>query len=726
MTVTPGSASVVAGSTQQFSVKAGYSDGSSKDVSSSATWASATTSVATISAAGLATGVKAGTSNITATFQSLTSSAAVLTVTAPTVTSVAVMPSGPSIVAGTTQQFTAMATYSDTSTSDVTSSATWASATTSVATISATGLVTGVAAGASNITATFQTVVSTAVTLTVTPAPVLQSIAVTPANPTVASPNTQQFTATGTYLTGTQSSTQDITSKVTWSSTNTASATITAAGLATTNGSGTTTITTTLGSVSGSTTLTVTGTPVVASLVVSPATDTVSVGSTVGYFAVEKLSDGTTRPPTGTITWSSNTTATATIGTNNAIAIAAATGTTVITATEGSATGTGNLTAQAAAARFAFNADQGQPPPPPPGSGGLLTEWSVTPATPAFSLITTTATVNGMQQVIVHPSGHFFYAIDRNGALNQYDINSTTGGVTNDANPVVPTTNGGQGLSKAAIDPSGRFLYLVNAPNTGFTPAIYSFAIDVTNPATLGALTAIGSPIATNLGHPSDILIDKTGNYAYVVDGGTGADSFSHSGPGTVFQFSIDQNTGALSPLTPASVATGQDPWYGALNPAGTFMYVPNVVDASVSVYSVGGSGVLTQVGTDVVITTATHPFGAAVDPSGKYLYVGDFDGANVYGFVIQANGTVSNGSQTPSSPYVVGATSSPAGAPTAQPFGITIDPSGTLVVVENNGFDSFTPFTLNPSSGALTGSPDVPTGHIPFYLTFYTALAGQ
>src|SRR5262249_54230956 len=82
----------------------------------------------------------------------------------------------------------------------------------------------------------------------------LTSIAVTPANPTVTVGGTQQFTATGTYS---DASMQDLTSQVTWASSNTAAATITAAGLATAVSQGAATISARLGEVVGSTTLTV-------------------------------------------------------------------------------------------------------------------------------------------------------------------------------------------------------------------------------------------------------------------------------------------------------------------------------------------------------------------------------------------------------------------------------------------------------------------------------------
>jgi hypothetical protein len=177
----------------------------------------------------------------------------VLTVTPAALTSIAVTPANPSIATGLTQQFTATGTYSDNSTKDLTSQVTWASATTSVATITAAGLATAVGTGTSTISAALDGITGTTV-LTVTPA-ALTSIAVTPANPSIAKGTTQQFTATGTY---TDSTTQNLTSQVTWASATTTVATITAGGLATAVGTGTSTISAKLDGITGSTVLTVT------------------------------------------------------------------------------------------------------------------------------------------------------------------------------------------------------------------------------------------------------------------------------------------------------------------------------------------------------------------------------------------------------------------------------------------------------------------------------------
>jgi hypothetical protein len=112
----------------------------------------------------------------------------------------------------------------------------------------ATGLATGVAGGTTQITATQGGVVSPNDPLAVTAAVVtLTSIAVTPASPSIGIGNTLQFTATGTYS---DNSTKNITSSVTWASSNTLFATIgISAGLATGVAVGTTEITATLGTV---------------------------------------------------------------------------------------------------------------------------------------------------------------------------------------------------------------------------------------------------------------------------------------------------------------------------------------------------------------------------------------------------------------------------------------------------------------------------------------------
>ncbi len=194
--VTPANPSITKGATEQFTATGTYSDASTANITSQVTWASGTTTAATITSGGLASGVGVGSSTITATLGSVSGNTK-LTVTAPTLTSIAVTPANPSITKGATEQFTATGTYSDASTANITSQVTWASGTTTAATITSGGLASGVGVGSSTITATLGSV-SGNTKLTVT-APTLTSIAVTPANPSITKGATEQFTATGTY-----------------------------------------------------------------------------------------------------------------------------------------------------------------------------------------------------------------------------------------------------------------------------------------------------------------------------------------------------------------------------------------------------------------------------------------------------------------------------------------------------------------------------------------------
>ena len=156
ISVTPAAPSIALGTTQQFNATGTYSDLSTANITSSVTWTSATPATASISASGgLARGLVAGTTQISAKIGAITSALVPLTVTAATLKSIAVTPATPSIGLSATQQFSAVGTYSDGSTQDISGIVRWVSSNTSAATIDASsGLATGVAAGTAQITAT--------------------------------------------------------------------------------------------------------------------------------------------------------------------------------------------------------------------------------------------------------------------------------------------------------------------------------------------------------------------------------------------------------------------------------------------------------------------------------------------------------------------------------------------------------------------------------------------
>jgi hypothetical protein len=262
--VTPRVSSIVTGATQQFTAIGIYSDGHKKNITSSVTWNSSAKNVATITSGGLATGVAAGQSKITATLLSIRG-AARLTVT-PALMSIAVGPAGTTIVVGHSLQFQAIGTFSDGSIKDITSSVGWSSSATNIVSISDTGLANALIGGVPpggppaevTITATLGSVSGS--TLTVTDN--LTSIAVSPSSVTLNVGAQQTFTATGSYQDGT---TSDVTSLVVWSSSNTNVLTIVAsgagAGTATAVAVGAVTVTAAENGINGTATVTVTKGP---------------------------------------------------------------------------------------------------------------------------------------------------------------------------------------------------------------------------------------------------------------------------------------------------------------------------------------------------------------------------------------------------------------------------------------------------------------------------------
>ncbi len=166
------------------------------------------------------------------------------------------------------------------------------------------GLATAVGAGSTPVSATFDGVTGVT-TLTVTEA-TLASIEVTPANPSIADGTTVELTATGVYS---DDSTQDLTTQVTWASSDGAVATVSDAGdskgLATAVGAGSTPVSATFDGVTGVTTLTVTE-ATLASIEVTPANPSIADGTTVELTATGVYSDDSTQDLTEQVTWASS------------------------------------------------------------------------------------------------------------------------------------------------------------------------------------------------------------------------------------------------------------------------------------------------------------------------------------------------------------------------------------------------------------------------------------
>ncbi|WP_188055588.1 Ig-like domain-containing protein [Oryzomonas rubra] len=351
ITITADYSTIALNTSTKLKATGNYSGLFTRDISDKVTWTSDTPTVAafaTTANPNRVTGKLAGSAVLTATLGGVSATYA-MKVSSATPTAVTVAPAAPTLAKGLTTQFAATGTFSDGSSQVLTFDAAWASSDATVASVSdaaddTKGLATALAAGTTTISATFGGISGTAL-LTAT-APVLQSIAVSPAKPSVLSLTKTAFTATGTYSDGT---TGDITSQVTWGSSNTNAAPAPAAGTTVTSAPGTTTISATLGSVSGAATLKVTG-GTLTSFSISPNSQTLVKGTMGRISATGVFSDSTTRDITGALTWTVDNTSRATLTTpsgNVMWASALASGAVTITADSASLRKTATVTVTA-------------------------------------------------------------------------------------------------------------------------------------------------------------------------------------------------------------------------------------------------------------------------------------------------------------------------------------------------------------------------------------------
>ncbi len=336
LSVTPANPSIAAGQTQQFSATGTFSDQSTQDLTSSATWTSSNAGVATINGTGLATAISQGQSSIGAASGAVNGSTT-LTANPPILVSIAVSPAGKSLPKGTSQQFTALGQFSDGSSRDLTASVSWSSSDPATVAISNSGLAKAVALGSANIMATSGSITgSTSISVS---APILVSLSVTPTNPSIAAGQTQQFSATGTFS---DQSTQDLTSSATWTSSNAGVATINGTGLATAIAQGQSSIGASSASTNTSTMLTV-GPAILVSIAVTPANPVVVLGATIQLTATGTFSDRSIEDLTDNATWASSTGTVATVN-STGLVNGLANGKSTISATDNSIVGPDTVT----------------------------------------------------------------------------------------------------------------------------------------------------------------------------------------------------------------------------------------------------------------------------------------------------------------------------------------------------------------------------------------------
>lgn len=208
----------------------------------------------------------------------------------------------------------------------------------------------------------------------------------------------------------------------------------------------------------------------------------------------------------------------------------------------------------------------------------------------------------------VAPTAEFLYAVDAvNFVIWEFSVDTSTGALGNPPNATqVKYFATDQVPMGVAVDPCDRFVYA--SDNRTNKVSAYTLCAVVQLPAPCqvadGSLNPVaGSPfvLSGNANAPGPILVDPFGNNVYVL--GTLSN--------TISPFKIAPITGAITALTPATIATGIQPVSMVIRRDDNWMFVANFGGATVSQYSISpATGALSGA---PPIPTDNYPFGVAV-----------------------------------------------------------------------------------------------------------------
>ena len=314
--------------------------------------------------------------------------------------------------------------------------------------------------------------------------------------------------------------------------------------------------------------------------------------------------------------------------------------------------------------------------------------------------------------------GEFAYVTNAaDNTISAFAIDATTGAIA----PLGQLVTAGMSPSEIASTSDKKYLYVSNRDSND----VSAFAIDALN----GRLTAVpGSPFAAGT-KPRAVSI--FGASIFVANSGSD-DVSAYVGD----QFA-DGGTGALTPWSPASYATGAGPSAMVIHPSNSFLYTANAsgdisafhLDLTLiagSPFTSGGNSVSSLAfgaggkflyaanasgGTAAIIGFSVDPDAGALarlpgfplpschyivaDQTGTYLYA--TAGTDVLAYNIDAQTGTLN--LLPGFPVAVGASAD----------SVTIDPTNQFLYVANGSAGTVTSFELNVATGELTPMPGSP-----------------
>jgi 6-phosphogluconolactonase (cycloisomerase 2 family) len=220
---------------------------------------------------------------------------------------------------------------------------------------------------------------------------------------------------------------------------------------------------------------------------------------------------------------------------------------------------------------------------------------------------------------------------------------------------------------------------------------VYEYNVD---PST-GAITPTSQGTVATGSQPGRIASDQGGFRLYVLD----------LGSSDVSAYFINRDDGSLQPVPGSPFAVTGIPDAVVVHPSGDFIYVTSYVSSTenyVYAFAVQSNGSLLPV-SGSPYPTGNDPAAAVIDPTGSFLYVSAFiaDSINAYS-IDKSNGTLTT---VPGEPFALPGVTAPAlGA-----FDLAIVPGGKQLLAPEENSGAIAVFNINSTTGALTNAPNSP-----------------
>ena len=292
----------------------------------------------------------------------------------------------------------------------------------------------------------------------------------------------------------------------------------------------------------------------------------------------------------------------------------------------------------------------------------------------------------GASFIAIHPNGRYLYGV--RSEVFAYSIDPET----EEVKRLNSQSAGGDGPCHIVIDKTGSNALVANYSGGNVS------VLRIKDDGSLGDITSTQEHEGTGPNpqrqegpHPHSINLDAGNRFAFAAD--LGIDK--------VVIYRFDAALGSLSDkASAASVRPGAGPRHFAFHPTGSYAYVINELDSTVTAFRYDSeSGQLTE-----IQTVSTLPAGfegenytaeVVVDPSGRFLYGSNRGHNSITVFEIDsAEGTLrlleveSTGGKWPRN--------------------FNVDPTGSFLLAANQQSDNVVVFRIDQASGELD-----PTGHV-------------